>query len=309
MKELRLPLEQMKFVFSPYEQPAARIKSGDAVRVHTLDCFCGQVTAEDQDPKTRYTFSNPMVGPIAVEGAMPGDALRVEILSIVPGETAVSYIQREFGAIQTNRRVKMLNEPLPIRVYLYRREGGEYVHESGLRFAADPFIGTIGTAPLLAAPTANTPFDQGGNMDVPDVKSGNILYLPVRREGGYLYLGDCHARQGQGEACGAALEVAAQVDLRISVLKGKELRQPRIESDTHLMCVGSARPMEDAARIAVYELVAWMAELGWDTYDAYQAVTQDSELYVGNMVDPNFSLVAKVKKSLALHPPRGPQPL
>lgn len=300
MQEIRLERSQYQCVISPYAAPVAHIRDGETAMFYTEDAFWGNLTSEDLDPKQLNTYSNPLVGPVYVEGAHPGDALKISILDITPTrDTAVSCIHREFGALQYNRRVKFLNDPLPLKVYLYHYKDGIYSHGNRLSFSPDPFIGTIATAPEIQAPSSNTPFEQGGNMDVPDVKPGNILYLPIQKEGAYLYLGDCHARQGQGEACGAALEIAARVTLKLEVVPGLTLRQPRIESPTELMCIGSARPMEDAARIACYELVQWMIELGWDAMDAYQAITMDSSLYVGNMVDPNYSLVAKVAKELA----------
>ena len=125
-------------------------------------------------------------------------------------------------------------------------------------------MGTIGTAPELEALSALTPFDHGGNMDVPDVKPGNTVYLPVRVPGALFFTGDCHAGQGQGELCGVALEITARVTLTFDLIKQRPIAWPRIESPDELMTVGSARPMEDAARIAYTELIEWMIELGWD---------------------------------------------
>ena len=133
-------------------------------------------------------------------------------------------------------------------------------------------------------------------MDVPDTKPGNIVYLPVRVPGAYFFTGDCHAGQGEGELCGTALEMTAKVTLRFELIKGKKLLWPRIESPDEYMTVGSARPMEDAARIAYGELIGWMGEMGWEQIEAYQALTQIGSLYVGNMVDTTYSLVAKIAK-------------
>jgi acetamidase/formamidase len=134
-------------------------------------------------------------------------------------------------------------------------------------------------------------------MDVPDVKPGNTVYLPVWNEGALVYTGDCHARQGQGEACGVALEITAKVTFVFDVIKNKQIEWPRIESDERIMVVGSAKPMEDAARIANVELIMWLEEeYGFDRLDAYQLVTQAGGLYVGNMVDTTYSLVASMEK-------------
>ncbi|HKH39289.1 MAG TPA: acetamidase/formamidase family protein [Rubrobacter sp.] len=134
-------------------------------------------------------------------------------------------------------------------------------------------------------------------VDVPDVKPGYTVYLPVWNSGALVYTGDCHARQGQGELCGVALEITSKVTVVFEVIKDRAIEWPRIESDEAIMVVGSARPMEDAARIANTELILWLEhEYGYDRWDAYQLLTQAGGLYVGNMVDTTYSLVASVAK-------------
>lgn len=134
-------------------------------------------------------------------------------------------------------------------------------------------------------------------MDVPDVTVGNTVLLPVRVPGALFFVGDAHANQGEGELCGVALEIAARGTLRFDLIKGKRIDWPRIENAEKLMVIGSAKPMEDAARIAYRELIAWLVEdYGFDPLDAYQLLTQAGELYVANMVDPNYSLVAGIRK-------------
>jgi amidase len=161
----------------------------------------------------------------------------------------------------------------------------------------EPFLGTLAVAPDLEAITALAPGPFGGNMDVPDVKPGNTVYLPVWNSGALVYTGDCHARQGQGELCGVAMEITSKVTLVFEVIKDRAIEWPRIESDESIMVVGSARPMEDAARIANTELILWLEhEYGYDRWDAYQLLTQAGGLYVGNMVDTTYSLVASVDK-------------
>ncbi|MBQ9828283.1 MAG: acetamidase/formamidase family protein, partial [Lachnospiraceae bacterium] len=183
--------------------------------------------------------------------------------------------------------------------YRFNEEDGKWHGGDDLVFDWDPFIGTIGCAHGLNHYMSIVPFEGGGNMDVPDVKPGNTLYLPVSLPGAHLALGDCHGRQGQGEICGTALEMAAKVTLKVDLIKNKPIQWPRIESDTEIMCVGAAKPMEDAARIALCELIDWLVDLGWEKNDAYQAVSQNNKLYVGNMVNPNYTMVAKIDKEIA----------
>ena len=133
-------------------------------------------------------------------------------------------------------------------------------------------------------------------MDVPDVKPGNKIYLPVYNEGALFYIGDCHAAQGQGELCGVACEITAKATVTFDLIKGQKIRWPRIESPDKIMVIGSAKPMEDAARIAYAELIDWMGDYGFSTEEGYQLLTQVGGLYVGNMVDTVYSLVASIEK-------------
>jgi len=134
-------------------------------------------------------------------------------------------------------------------------------------------------------------------MDLPDVAPGAILYFPVHVKGGFLYVGDCHATQGDGELSGVAIEQRATVTFQIDVIKGWSFAWPRLETEKFLMTIGSARPLEDAARIAYRELVRWMAgEYGFDEIDAYMLLSQAGRIRLGNMVDPKYTMGASILK-------------
>ncbi|GAB7055815.1 MULTISPECIES: acetamidase/formamidase family protein [unclassified Paenibacillus] len=301
MKEIRQPGAH-SYVFSRYLEPIATVSPGETVAIYTRDAFEDRVTKDTDIPsKILGNYLNPQTGPIFVEGAEPGDTLAVHIMDIEPTrDWAVSAHLPNFGGLTATNTTRTLNEPLPEKVFIYKLEDNELTYNKRLKFPWRPFLGTIGTAPELEAISALTPADHGGNMDVPDTKPGNTVYLPVRVPGAYFFTGDCHAGQGDGELCGVALEITAKVTLKFELIKGKAIKWPRIESSTELMVVGSARPMEDAARIAYAELIDWMVELGWDQWEAYQALTQIGKLHVGNMVDTYYSLVAKIDKKYAL---------
>lgn len=301
MKEIK-QLGKHSYVFSKYLEPIARVKPGETVVIHTKDAFENRITSENDVPSEILgDYLNPQTGPIYIEGAEQGDTLVAYIVDIEPTrDWAVSVLKENFGGLTSTDLTRTLNEPLPEKVWIYKLENGMLRNNRRLNFPWRPFLGTIGTAPEIEAISALTPFNHGGNMDVPDTKPGNKVYLPVRTEGAYFFTGDCHAGQGDGELCGVALEIAAKVTIKFELIKGKAIRWPRIESPTEYMVVGSARPMEDAARIAYAELIDWMAEMGWDKFEAYQALTQIGKLHVGNMVDTYYSLVAKIEKKYAL---------
>jgi amidase len=296
--------QDYSYVFNPYRDPIAEVKPGERVTIHTDDAFESRITKKEDLPSRALAtakFLNPQTGPIFVEGAEPGDTLAVRIETIVPKrDFAVSVLFPYFGGLTSTNLTRTLQEPLPERVWIWDLvdDGNNLINEElGVTLPWEPFLGTLAVAPDLEAITALAPGPFGGNMDVPDVKPGNTVYLPVWNEGALVYTGDCHARQGQGELCGVALEITSKVTVVFEVIKDRAIEWPRIESDEAIMVVGSARPMEDAARIANTELVLWLEqEHGYDRWDAYQLLTQAGGLYVGNMVDTTYSLVASVAK-------------
>jgi amidase len=299
MREIRQSGDY-QYVMGPFAEPIAQVRPGETVVIHTLDAFGDQLVSEDQKPSSILgPYLNPQTGPIYVEGAEPGDTLVVKIEAIEPArDWAVSCLIPFFGGLTSTRWTAMLQAPLEERVWLYKQTAaGGFAYRDQWEIPWAPFFGTIGTSPHIEAISSLAPGAHGGNMDVPDVTVGNTIHLPVQHPGALFFTGDAHAAQGQGELCGVALEIAARGTFTFDLIKGRAIAWPRIESPTEIMVVGSARPMEDAARIAYTELVGWLADdYGFDPLDAYQLLSQAGGLYVGNMVDTNYSLVAKCPK-------------
>ena len=136
-------------------------------------------------------------------------------------------------------------------------------------------------------------------MDTPEMRAGSTCYLGVNVEGALFSLGDGHARQGEGETCGVAVECPMDTVLVLDVLKGlPPTPWPRLEDDRYLMTTGSTRPLEDAFRIAHTEMVRWVQELtGLSAMDAYQLVSQTALTPIANVVDTNYTVVAKLDKT------------
>jgi amidase len=300
IREIRQPDGKYQYTFGPYAEPIARVAPGERVVIHTVDAFGGLLTSESQRPSDILgPYLNPQTGPIFIEGAEPGDTLAVHIDAIEPArDWAVSCLVPYFGGLTSTNLTRTLQPPLEERVWIYQRTpAGGFAYRDRWEIPWAPFFGTIGTAPHIEAISSLAPGAHGGNMDVPDVTVGNTVLLPVHHPGALFFTGDAHAAQGQGEVCGVALEIAARGTFRFEVIKGRAIVWPRIESPSEIMVVGSARPMEDAAPIADTELIGWLADdHGFDPLDAYQLVTQAGSLYVGNMVDTTYSLVAKLPK-------------
>ena len=144
-----------------------------------------------------------------------------------------------------------------------------------------------------------TPAGHGGNMDTPEMRAGVTAYFPVNVPGGLLSIGDGHARQGEGEVCGTAVEAAMRTVVVVDVVKGGAPGSPRLESDDFLMTTGSTRPLEDAYRMSQLDLVGWTAQLlALEVLDAYQLVSQAGLAPAGNVVDTNYTMVGKLPKTL-----------
>ncbi len=291
------------YVIGPYRDPVATVSPGDTFAVETLDAFGNRIDSPDSDivKLVRMPYVNPLTGPVYVKGAEKGDTLAVTIHSIeVTRDYAVSALIPEFGGLCSTVFTRTLNDPLLPRVMVHPIRGSEITFSETLEIPPipyEPFYGTIGTAPEVEAIGSLSPGVHGGNMDAADVCPGNTIFLPVNVDGALLHVGDGHAAQGDAEVCGVAAEIPTRGVLSVDLIKGKAIRTPRVESDDYIMTVGSARPMEDAARIAFYELVIWLeAEYGIERLMAYQLCSQIAEVRLANMVDILYSVVAKFPK-------------
>src|SRR5512141_3180858 len=203
----------------------------------------------------------------------------------------------EFGALTGTSLTATLNQPLPELVRKVNLDREHVYWSDRVTLPYRPHIGTLSTSPEIDSINSLTPDNHGGNMDLPDMGRGSITYLPVRTEGARLFIGDAHACQGDGEICGTAVEYPSTTTIRVDLIKGWALEWPRLENDRIVMCIGSARPLEDAARIAYKELVLWMeAEFGYDRWDAYMMLSQCGKVRLGNFVDPKYTVGAGIEK-------------
>ena len=290
------------YVYGPYSEPVLRIRPGDVVEVETLDAFGGAVRTEADLPSKvlNMPFVNPQNGPIAVEGAEKGDTLAVYVHSVLPrgpqpaGTTALIP---DFGAL-TSTGLTQLNAPLAERVKKMEVTPAGVKFSDRITLPYEPFVGTMGVSPEIEAVSSLQPDYWGGNMDLPDVAPGSVMYFPVQRKDAHFFIGDCHGRQGDGELCGVAVEIPATVVVQIDLIKRWSIPGVRLEREEFIMAVGSARPMEDAARMAYRDLIRWMVtDYGFDETEAYFLCTQAGRIRVGNMVDPKYTLGASLLKS------------
>ncbi|OSZ60728.1 acetamidase [Streptomyces pharetrae CZA14] len=288
--------------------PVARIAPGTVLDLYTEDCFAGRVRSEKDlvSQVCELPYLNPQTGPFHIEGAEPGDTVAVHFVSIEPArDWAASTTVPLFGALTSTSTTATLQPPLPETVWIWqldrtRRTALFRAHDSDIEIELplDPMHGTVGVAPAnLEVRSALVPDAHGGNMDTPEMRAGVTCYLGVNVDGALLSLGDGHARQGEGETCGVAVECAMNTVVIVELLKGLRTPWPRIESDTHIISTGSARPLEDAFRISQLDLVRWLVrDYGFSELDAYQFTTQAVESPLANVCDTNYTCVAKLRK-------------
>ena len=299
---------ELKYTFGGVP-PVARIAPGTRIVSWTEDCYDGAVTKPGQVPSKVQLpgHDNPQTGPFYVDGAEPGDTLAIRIEKLEPArDYGISSSFPGFGALNATNRTALLHADLPETVWFYRvdreknvlrtrSQDGKLAWEVPLA----PFLGCLGVSPAHGeARSTIVPDDFGGNMDCPEVRAGNTVYLGVRVPGALLSFGDGHLAQGDGEIIGTAVEGAMNVELTVDLIKRRETPWPRIENAEWLMSVGAGRPLEDAARIAFKDMIQWIREkTNLSEMDAYQFVSQNARAPVIQIVDPNYTVMVKIEKS------------
>lgn len=307
--EYRPSREQLVYTFGG-ARPAMTVQPGTVLKLWSEDAFNHALTSVEDlsSEKVDLRFVNPQTGPFYVAGAEPGDTLALHIVDLTPARTwGASATIPFFGGLTSTDRTTFLQEPLPDTTWIYHLDSQRKTVGFESRFGdfrlelpVEPMLGTVGVAPAGSEVRSSlVPERFGGNMDSPEVKAGATVYLGVNVEGALFSIGDGHYRQGEGEACGTAVEGAMDSTIIVELIKGGAPAWPRIETDTHWMAVGSSRPMEDSWRIGQVEMIRWFGDLfGLHAMDAYQLLTQTALAPIANAVDANYSVVVKAAKSL-----------
>ncbi|HEY8848877.1 MAG TPA: acetamidase/formamidase family protein [Thermoanaerobaculia bacterium] len=298
--------EELKYTFGGVA-PTHHVQPGTRIISWTEDCYDGAVTRPDQLPTKVIPpgHDNPQTGPFYVEGAEPGDTLAIRINKLDPArDHGISSFFPGFGALNGTDRTAVLGSELPEKVWFYdvdRASGVARTHSLDGRRTWDvplaPFLGCLGVSPGIEVRSTIVPDSFGGNMDCPEVRAGNTVYLGVRVPGALLSFGDGHYAMGDGEIIGTAIEGAMNVDITVDLIKGRMTEWPRIENAEWMMTVGAARPLEDAARVAFREMVRWVQETtGLSEMDAYEFVSQEARAPIVQMVDPEYTVMVKIEK-------------
>ena len=290
---------QSHFGWNNALRPEATVAPGDIVEFETVDSSGGQLTpsttAADIPNMDAAKFC-PLTGPVYVEGAEPGDALKVTILDLTPSGTGWTANIPTFGLL-----ADQFTQPALHRWTYNRNSLAPAAFGPHANVPLKPFIGTIGVAP--AAPglhSALPPRRVGGNMDIRDLGEGVCLYLPIEVQGALFSLGDTHAAQGDGEVCGTAIESQLKVALKIEIAKGANYAFPRFDTPGpvsrgldvkgYKVTTGIGPDLMEDARAAVSGMIeALMVEHGLSAVDAYMLCSVCGDLKISDIVDrPNW---------------------
>jgi len=274
----RIPAEPLNYEFSRHHQPRARIEPGETLLVEAEDALSGQIrTNADRRDKSKVPYSNPITGPIFVEGAEPGDALAVKIEKIHARDgQCATYTGNP------KQLCEWLGTDVPSGAHVCPIEDGLIHWSDEISIPYAPMLGCIGTAPDWGVPTTVPAGPHGGNMDLVEVCPGSTVFLPVFVSGALLYLGDAHAAMGHGELSATGLEMASESIITVDLIKNKKLQGPRIETPAEIVTVATGTPMERAIAEAYARLILWMEEeYHWDRWKAYDILTHVGHISVG----------------------------
>ena len=292
-------------------KPVLRIAPGDTVTVEALVPFGmdrllaagaseaeipDSVKAMDKYMKEKGLYGGTLTGPIYIEGAQTGDTLEVQIL---PGfEFLHPYGWTGFRGRGT------LPDDFPYARYkLFRIDvaAGTIQFSPRITIKTSPFWGTIGVAPQVESRNIpnGVPGSHAGNLDFKELVPGTSLYIPVHVPGALLSIGDGHAVQGDGEINGGALETSLRGSVRVQLHKGKLIKWPRAETPTHFITMGLNTDLDEAARMAVREMIDYLvSERGLRRDEAYLLCSQAVDLRVTQLVDGVKGIHAMIAKSI-----------
>lgn len=275
-----LSKESHIFKFAAENKPVLRINSGDTVIVETMDCFSNQIqTADDKLEEVSFDHVNPASGPIYVEGAQKGDALKVTINKIEVGSQAVMLTGKGLGVL--GHKLEGMNfKILPV-------VGETVIFDDHTTLPLEPMVGVIGVAPAGEGINCGTPDTHGGNMDTKLIKAGAEVYLPVSVEGGLLALGDLHAAMGDGEVSVSGAEVPGEVTITVLLVKGLNLPTPVVSNNGVLAVIYSKESLDDAVVGAVEvmeEILRSRTELS--SAEIVMLISIAGQVAISQVVDP-----------------------
>lgn len=291
-KTHRVSMENVVFKADKTNPSVLTIDSGDTVVFECRDAF-NQVIQKPEDLPVNFDMEkiNPATGPVFIKGAEPGDTLEVHIQKIDLADQGSCCIIPNFGFIHEDY-------PDPwTRIIPIKNGYAEFSDK--IKIPIDPFPGTIIVAPTEGAHGTLIPKEYGGNMDSKACRVGTIVYLPVFVEGALFGVGDVHAVQGDGEVCGTAVEIDAEVTIKLVVNKKKKIKRPQYETDEYFMTTAWGETADAAAKIALRDMIDWLVEeKNLTQEEAYALCSCTVDFRVSQFVDVTPGVRAVLPKNI-----------
>ncbi|MBV1837103.1 acetamidase/formamidase family protein [Acetobacter estunensis] len=279
--------------------PALTARPGETIHFECVDAADGHFHAGStaDDVKTLdFSLTNPVTGPVFVEGARPGDALKVTFRKFIPSGLGWTANIPGFGLL-----ADQFPDPA-LHMWTYDPDAmTPALHGSGFRVPLKPFAGTVGVAPMEAGQHSVVPPRRvGGNLDIRDLTEGVTLYLPVEVEGALFSIGDTHAAQGDGEVCGTAIESQMDVVVTLDLVRDARLASPRfttpgpvtrhLDNAGYEATTGIGPDLMTAARESVMRMIDLLTnEHHLTPMEAYMLCSVCGDLRISEIVDqPNW---------------------
>lgn len=273
------------YEFAPEMEPLYTAEDGESITFETIDSLNKAVQSDADLMDAIPEEVNAATGPVAVEGATPGDILKVEIEDVRVNEDKGRVITAPgFGLLQDHEEIEH-----PATRVTEITNDGESLSFNDIEVPVEPVIGTIGVATSEETITTLTPHDHGGNLDTTDMSAGTTAYFPVFQEGAMLAMGDSKAAMADGEMCGTGAEIGTDIDVTVSVISDAtvDLERPLVDTGDAWKTIASAETLEDAVRMANEDLIELLAvEHGYTLTDAYLFSSLVGGLEISQVVDP-----------------------
>jgi amidase len=276
----RIARDNSFYAFSADLAPVAHVSAGEEIVFETHDCFRGQIRSESDLVTTLdWNRTNPVTGPVYIEGALPGTILRFTILDVHVEDLSVMVTIPGAGALG--------DQISTIETTILRRDGDALVFKNRVRLPLAPMIGVIGLAPAQGSIGNGVPGTHGGNMDCTLIGKGSRLYLSVQVEGGLLGVGDLHACMGDGEIVVVGAEVAGSVRLRADIVPLPGLPTPFLENEDVVATIYSDPDLDLAADGATRNMCRFLMEFAkLSLNDAGMLMSAAGSLRICQVVDP-----------------------
>lgn len=293
-----LTKDQTHNKFSSTIPPILKVKSGAIIEAYTEDASDEQFKLNSglEDLRTLdFEPIHPLTGPVFVDGAEPGDVLKITLHEIEVGDWGWNAIYPGFSFVADSIKGEYL------RIYDLKDNKTTVRFNDSIHLKLNPFPGVMGVAPatpeLLSTipPRAN-----GGNMDDPNMTVGTTIYFPVFVKGGLFSIGDGHAVQGLGEVCGTAIEVPLRVVYEIELIKDKSIKEPQYETEDYYATTGFGTSIDMAAKKATLYMIEYlMKEHKLSENEAYALCSLAGDLKIAETVDlPHMLVTMHISKDV-----------